>query len=96
MIKLLKSMTRGLLLLCLSAVAAEAASPSMTAVRPTGGQRGTEVVVTLSGARLGDAQEVVFFEPGIDVTKIEKVNDNSVKATFKIKPDANPGTYNLD
>jgi len=95
MIKLLKSMTRGLLLLCLSAVAAEAASPSMTAVRPTGGQRGTEVVVTLSGARLGDAQEVVFFEPGIDVTKIEKVNDNSVKATFKIKPDANPGTYNL-
>ena len=95
MIKLLKSMTCGLLLLCLSAVAAEAASPSMTAVRPTGAQRGTEVVVTLSGARLGDAQEVIFFEPGIDVTKIEKVNDNSVKATFKIKPDANPGTYNL-
>ncbi len=84
--------------LCLTglwAMSAMAASPSMSAVRPTGGQRGTEVVVTLSGARLGDAQEVIFFEPGIDVTKIEKVNDNSVKATFKIKPDANPGTYNL-
>lgn len=73
----------------------EAASPAMSAVRPPGGQRGTEITVDLTGARLGDAQEVIFFKPGIDVTKLEKVNENHVKATFRIKPDAEPGTYNL-
>jgi hypothetical protein len=74
---------------------AEAASPAMSAVRPTGGQRGTEVVVDLTGARLGDAQEVLFFQPGITVKKIEKVNDNHVKATFAIAADAQPGIYDI-
>ena len=75
--------------------AAQAASPALSAVRPTGGQRGTEVVVDLTGARLGDAQEVLFFQPGISVTKLEKVADNHVNATFKIAADAVPGIYNL-
>lgn len=87
--------TTFLLLIACCWASVEAASPAMSAVRPTGGQRGTEVVVDLTGARLGDAQEVIFFEPGIEVTKIEKVNDNHVKATFKIKSDANTGVYNL-
>ena len=30
-----------------------------------GGQRGTEIEVDLSGARLGDAQEILFYQPGI-------------------------------
>ena len=77
------------------AVVAQAASPALSAVRPTGGQRGTQLVVDLTGARLGDAQEVVFFQPGIETVKLEKVNDNHVKATFKIKPDAMPGIYNI-
>ncbi len=72
-----------------------AASPALSAVRPTGGQRGTEVVVDLTGARLGDAQEVLFFQPGIAVKKIEKVNDNHVKATFAIAADAQPGIYDI-
>ena len=84
-----------LLLLATCCLSAQAASPAMSAVRPTGGQRGTEVVVDLTGARLGDAQEVIFFQKGIEVTKIEKVNDNHVKATFKITNEAEPGIYNL-
>lgn len=84
-----------LLLLASCFISAQAASPAMSAVRPPGGQRGTELIVDLTGARLGDAQEVIFFQKGIEVTKIEKVNDNHVKATFKITNDAEPGIYNL-
>ena len=52
---------------------ASAATPSLTAIRPVGGQRGTEIEVTLSGARLGDAKEILFYQPGITtVTKLDQ------------------------
>ncbi len=50
---------------------------------PRGGQRGTEVAVTFSGARLADAQEVLCYSPGFTVGKLE-AKDNQVKTTFKI------------
>jgi hypothetical protein len=74
---------------------ARGASPNLSALRPTGGRRGTEVEVNLTGARLGDAREILFYEPGITVTKLEKVNDGHVKATFKIAGDARLGLYDL-
>jgi hypothetical protein len=72
-----------------------ASSPSMTAIRPIGGQRGTEVEVTLSGDRLADAKEILFYQTGITVTKITPVNNNSVKATLKIAADAPLGIHDL-
>lgn len=83
-----------LLVAALSAPAL-ASSPSLTAVRPLGGQRGTEVEVTLSGARLGDAKEVIFYQPGITVAKLTPVNDTAVKAVFKLAPDCRLGLYDL-
>src|SRR5687768_16321940 len=68
------------LALLLSTTTLPAATPQLSAVRPVGGQRGTEVEVTLSGARLGDAVEVLHFQPGIETVSITKVDDNSVKA----------------
>ena len=82
--------------LCLgfwSAGLAQAASPSLGGLSPRGGQRGTEVVVTLAGARLEDAQEILFYEPGIEVTKLEVVDPQNVKATFKIAADAVLGSH---
>ena len=73
----------------------QGASPSLTGVRPLGGQRGTEVVVDLTGARLGDAQEVFFYQSGISTTKIQVVADNHVKATFKIQGDAPLGLHDI-
>lgn len=87
-----------LLALCfvtLTAAPALASSPSLGAVRPQGGQRGTEVEVTFSGARLGDAKEVLFYQPGIAVTKLAAVNDGAVKATLKIAPDCRLGLFDL-
>ncbi len=72
-----------------------AASPSLTAVRPVGGQRGTELDVTFSGARLGDALEIVYYQPGITTISIKKINDNAVTAKLKIAPDCALGLHDL-
>ena len=79
----------------LLAASAHASSPSLTAVRPVGGQRGTEVEVTLSGARLGDAQEILWYQPGIETLGITKVDDNVVKAKLRIAPDCAMGIHDL-
>ncbi len=60
-----------------------------------GGQRGTELEVNFTGQRLGDAQEILFYQPGISATKIEAVDDNHVKATIKIDADAELGLLDL-
>jgi len=81
-----------LLVLCtLSPV--RAASPILSTIYPRGGQRGTEVAFLLSGARLKDAQEVLFYDKGMTVAKLEPVNDNQVKATIKIAPDCRMGQH---
>lgn len=74
---------------------AAASTPALSALRPTGAQRGTEVEVALSGARLGDAQEILWYRPGIATKAISKVDDNSVKATLQIAPDCGLGIHEL-
>lgn len=74
---------------------ARAASPSLGAVRPTGGQRGTELEINLTGARLADAKEILFFQPGITTTKLQVVSDAHVKATVRIAPDAPLGIHDI-
>ena len=46
-----------------------ASTPNLTGVRPVGGQRGIDVEVTLQGARLQDAQEILYYQPGISTVK---------------------------
>ncbi|MBS0264752.1 MAG: PPC domain-containing protein [Planctomycetes bacterium] len=84
-----------LCLVVLSGASAQAASPSLGGTTPRGAQRGTEIEVVLSGAQLNDAQEVLFYEPGIEVTKLEVVNPTTVKALFKISPEAMLGSHRL-
>jgi hypothetical protein len=48
-----------------SPAAAELPQPLLTAIHPAGGQRGTEVTVTLSGADLDEARGMLFSHPGI-------------------------------
>src|SRR4051794_1816708 len=79
----------------LATTLAPAATPSLGAIRPVGGQRGTEIEVTLSGARLGDAKEILYFQPGITTVSLTKVDDNNVKAKLKIAPDAALGLYDV-
>jgi len=85
----------GVVITLFAASQAIAASPNMSSLRPQGGQRGTEVVVTLGGARLGDAKELLFYQPGITTTKLEVVNDGAVKATLKLAPDCPLGLHEV-
>jgi len=74
---------------------ARASSPSIGNVTPRGVQRGTEAVLVLNGARIADAQEVVFYTQGLTATKLEAVNDGQVKATVTVAPDCRIGEHAL-
>lgn len=74
----------------------DAASPSLGSIQPRGAQRGTEAVLTFSGARLDDAQEILVYYPGITVKKIEPLtppNPNAIKVTVAIAPDCRLGEH---
>jgi hypothetical protein len=78
-----------------TATTVSAAQPVFNGPTPRGGQRGTELDVLLTGNRLADTEEVLFYEPGIEVTSLEVVNTNQVKAKFKIAADALPGAHRI-
>jgi hypothetical protein len=72
-----------------------AGSPELTNVIPRGGQRGTEIDVTFNGDRLGDAQDVFLYEPGITVSKLDAKDPKKLKARVTIAPDAALGEHTL-
>ncbi len=72
-----------------------AAQPVFTNLQPWGFQRGTEVDVIVSGARLSDAQELLFYSPGVTCTKLEVVKDNQVKVQLKLADDCRLGIHAL-
>ncbi|GIW87965.1 MAG: serine protease [Isosphaeraceae bacterium] len=83
------------LVICGGVIPAQGSTPALSAIRPPGGQRGTELDVRLSGARLGDAQEILWYQPGIETLSITKLDDNTVQARLRIAADARPGLYDL-
>jgi hypothetical protein len=91
----MRSSASGIALALLLVSTAQAATPSLTAIRPVGCRRGTELDVTFSGARLGDAVEIVYYQPGITTASLKKVDDNSVKARLKIAPDCALGLHDV-
>jgi len=78
--------------LSLFAADLQAASPSVGSVSPNGGQRGTEIEVSFNGARLADAQEILFSYPGITVQSLEGA-DAAVKTKLAIAPDCRLGQH---
>ncbi|HEY3968155.1 MAG TPA: PPC domain-containing protein, partial [Planctomycetaceae bacterium] len=92
-----RNLAGGVLFLGIAGAAdlAQAASPSLGGLSPRGAQRGTEIEVVLSGGQLNDAQEILFYEPGIEVAKLEIVNPTTVKAVFKIAPECMLGSHRL-
>lgn len=70
-----------------------AASPDFRAMKPNGGQRGTEVALTLTGTRLDDFESLVFFSPGFEMKGVEKVENNKVTCKFAIAPEVQPGNH---
>lgn len=80
-------------LLVFAVTAVQASDPTLTVITPRGVQRGAEHVLTFTGARLKDTEEILFYDTGFEVTKIEPdpKNANRVRATVKVAPDCELG-----
>ena len=80
------------LMLCVSL---EAASPQLRTLSPRGGQRGTDVTVSIYGQRLGDAKQIMFYSEGFTVSDLEIQNDKKIKVKLTIAPDCRLGEHSL-
>jgi hypothetical protein len=92
---IMKSIVLATVGMLIAAVPAWAVSPTVRSMQPVGGQRGTEVIVTLTGQRLADIQEILFYQPGITVTKIGGGSYAQAVATFKIAEVAQLGLHDF-
>ena len=72
-----------------------AVAPHLAAVDPIGGQRGTELEVSFHGERLQDAEEIIWYEPGLEALKLSLVTNNIVKAQVKVAPGCRLGEHHL-
>jgi len=70
-----------------------AADPALTIIVPRGVQRGTEQVIRFAGARLDDAQEIFFYEPGFEVLEIKPADANNIDVRIRIAPDCALGEH---
>ena len=84
----MKEMAKLALLLALgTATAVWAVDPKLRSTSPAGLQRGTEAVLTFTGDRLDDTQEVLLYAPGVEVLKIEEKTASAVKIRVKVAAD---------
>jgi len=81
--------------LLLMTVSALAVAPQLVSISPAGAQRGTELEMSFKGERLQDAEEIICYEPGIEVVKLSSVTNQSVRAQVKIAPDCSLGEHHL-
>src|SRR6476659_5848452 len=95
MLKLVLPFAATIAFAAIGANSARAVSPALGAITPYGAQRGTEVEVVLSGARMNDAEEILLYYPGITVKSLEPTGENSVKAKIAIAPDCRLGIHAL-
>jgi hypothetical protein len=72
---------------------ANAVDPNLSYVLPNGFQRGTEVEATFYGRRLEDVEEVMLYQPGVQVVAITEKKDRTIKARIKISPSCELGEH---
>jgi len=80
-------------LLAAATLQALAAYPDFTSTTPRGAQRGSEVKVVLTGARLADFESLVFFSPGFTQKSVDKVENNRVEVTLQVAPETRLGNH---
>ncbi len=64
-----------------------ASNPEVVTIMPPGVQRGKTTEVTIGGARLADAKQLLFFTPGVVVESIKAVDEANVKAMISVPAD---------
>jgi len=84
------------LVLFLAPLICQATSPELKGIIPTGAQRGTELEVSFIGDRLQDAEEILCYEPGIQILSLGLVTNKLVKGQMKIAPDCSLGEHHFE
>lgn len=79
--------------LLLAASAQAGFTPELNLIEPRGAQRGTELDIHFYGDRLDGLQELLAYEPGIEVRSIAVENPKHATAKIFIKPDAPLGEH---
>lgn len=92
---LIKILPLVLLLLLSSSSSSLATAPNLSSISPSIGQLGKEIEVSFDGDRLGDTVEIIPYEPGIKILKLNSVTNKTVKAQLKIEPDCRLGEHHL-
>lgn len=69
------------------------ADPNLSVIVPRGVQRGTEQTLRFVGARLDDAQEILFYEPGFEVLEIKAADANNIDVKMRIAADCVLGEH---
>ena len=87
--------TLALALLAAFALTAEAVAPTLQNATPNGVQRGTEAEIKFNGSRLADAEEILFYEPGLKVLEFKEIKDGYVLARVKIEADCPLGEHKI-
>jgi hypothetical protein len=87
--------TVSLAALLLFPLAVEAAVPTVETAAPAVGQRGTEFTLTLTGARLTGAEELLIYEPGVVCTGLAVASPSEATATLRAAPDCRLDTYSF-
>ncbi len=72
-----------------------AGSPELHDITPAGLTRGTTCALTLRGARLSDAAELLFYRPGITVAELKPGENNIIVATCAVTLDCPLGEHPL-
>jgi hypothetical protein len=84
---------RHLAALLLAPLTAWAAYPSMTSLKPHGGQIGADVKLTITGAQLDDFEDLMFYTPGFKVKSVESRAGNKVELTLSIDKSVRAGNH---
>lgn len=74
---------------------AAAVAPKLFVIQPRGAQRGTEVEATFQGQNLGDAQDVMFEEPGIEFVEMKGAEAGKATVLLRVAPDCRVGLHAL-
>lgn len=77
----------------LAAACVSATSPRLSHILPRGVRRGADHVLTFHGSRLADAQEIFFYEPGLETVEIKAESDAVVRATVRVADDCALGQH---
>src|SRR5947209_2851690 len=83
------------LLLLATAAPAFATAPNLSSITPSIGQLGKEMEVSFEGERLEDTVEIIPYEPGLKILKLNSVTNKAVKAQIRIEPDCQLGEHHL-